>query len=324
MIYPWTHSQWHSLMQRAADDHLPHALIFSGLDGLGKLKTATAFAQFLLCDSPVHDLGCNQCRSCVQFNATTHPDFTLIEPEETGKQIKIDQIRGLVNSFSLARHYNSYRIAIISPADAMNQSSANSLLKSLEEPPEHTLIILVTAKLSVIPATIKSRCQQIKFAPPGHDMALTWLNNQQIENEYNVNTLLAVANGAPLKALNYVNSEQLKLREMMFTLFYTIGSGKQSPLSVENQQLKHGITEPIQHLYSWISDLIKMKLQRTQSITNADKLDQLQKLSSKVELERLFLYLDQIIVALRLQQAPLNSQMVMDELMLEWQQISSV
>jgi len=324
MIYPWTHSQWHGLMQRAADDRLPHAVIFSGLDGLGKLNTATAFAQLLLCDSPVNDLGCNQCRSCAQFNATTHPDFTLIEPEETGKQIKIDQIRALVNSFSLARHYDRYRIAIISPADAMNPSSANSLLKSLEEPPEQTLIILVTTKLSVLPATIKSRCQHIKFAPPGHDMALTWLNNQQIENEYNVNILLAVANGAPLKALNYADSEQLELREVMFTLFYAIGTGKQSPLSVENQQLKQGITALIQYLYSWVSDLIKMKLKRVQSITNTDKHDQLQNLASKVNLERLFQYLDQIMDALRLQQAPLNSQMVMDELMLEWQQISSV
>ena len=324
MIYPWTHSHWHRLIQTAADDRLPHAMIFSGHDGLGKLKIANAFAHFLLCDSPVNNLACNQCRSCVQFNARTHPDFNTIEPEETGKQIKVDQIRALINGFSLARHHNSHRIAIISPADAMNLSAANSLLKSLEEPPEQTLIILITARISNLPATIKSRCQHVHFATPSHDMALTWLNNQQLDDATNVNALLSAANGAPLKALNYANSELLALRETLFTTFCAIASGTQSPLSIENQQLKQGKAAPIQWLYSWVSDLIKMKIQRVRSITNDDKLEQLQILVKKVELEGLFRYLDQLIDALRLQRAPLNSQMVMDELMLEWQKISSV
>ena len=324
MIYPWTHTQWHRLIQTAADDRLPHAIIFSGHDGLGKLKIANAFAHFLLCNSPVNNLACNQCRPCLQFNAGTHPDFNTIEPEETGKQIKVDQIRALINGFSLARHYNSHRIAIISPADAMNLSSSNSLLKSLEEPPEQTLIILITARISSLPATIKSRCQHVRFTPPGHDMALTWLNNQQIDGAINIDSLLSAANGAPLKALNYADSGLLALRESLFTTFCAIGSGKQSPLSIATQQLKQGIAPPIQWLYSWISDLIKMKIQRVRSITNHDKFDQLQILVKQVELAGLFRYLDQLLDVLRLQRAPLNSQMVMDELMLEWQKISSV
>ncbi len=323
MIYPWTHSQWHGLIQRASDDRLPHALIFSGLDGLGKYSTAKHFAHFLLCETPDNEQACNQCRSCIQFNAGTHPDYTSIEPEEPGKQIKVDQIRTLIDGFSLAQHYSKHRIAIISPADAMNLSSANSLLKSLEEPPAKTLIILVTSNLAVLPATIKSRCQHIHFTPPSHDMALSWLNSKHPELASHSNTLLAMANGAPLNAFSQANSEQVELRELIFTHFCAIGLGQQSPLSIENRQLKQGIATPIQWIYSWVSDLIKMKLQQLQSIVNSDKADQLQILAKKVELDGLFAYLDQLIDALRLRHAPLNSQMVMDELMLEWQQAST-
>ena len=323
MTYPWTHSQWHGLIKRAEDDRLPHALIFSGLEGLGKLKTAIHFSQYLLCEAPANKLACNQCRPCIQFNARTHPDYNLIEPEEPGKQVKIDQIRSLIKGFSLARHTNRHRIAIISPADAMNLSSANSLLKSLEEPPSRTLIILVTARSSTLPATIKSRCQHIHFASPGQDMAITWLNNQQVEGANDLKAILAMAHGAPLKALDDAKSELLELRDIIFTKFCAVGLGEQSPLCFENQQLKQGIAAPIQWIYSWISDLIKIKVLQTQSIINSDKFDQLQNLAKKVELEALFRYSDQIIDALRLQRAPLNSQMVMDGLMLEWQSLSS-
>ncbi len=323
MIFPWTHSQWHGLIQRAAEDRLPHALIFSGLEGLGKLKTATALAQYLFCESPINEQACNQCRACAQYNAGTHPDYNLIEPEEVGKQIKIDQIRALIDNFSLASHHNTHRIAIISPADAMNLSSANSLLKSLEEPPEKTLIILVTSRLSTLPATIKSRCQHIHFAPPGHDMAITWLNNQQFDSEHNISALLAMANGAPLKALSDLSSDLAELREQVFDKFCSIGLAEQSPLSLQNQQLKQGVTAPIQWIYSWVSDLIKMKVKQAQVIVNKDKLEQLQILAKKVELEGLFCYSDQLIDELRMHRAPLNSQMVMDELMLEWQRITS-
>jgi len=323
MIWPWTHSQWLGLIKRAADDRLPHALIFSGMEGLGKLKTATHLAQYLLCHSATNDQACNQCRSCAQFNAQTHPDYNLIEPEEAGKQIKVDQIRSLISGFSLARHHNSHRIAIISPADAMNLSSANSLLKSLEEPPAQTLIVLVTARLSALPATIKSRCQHIHFASPNHDMATTWLNNQQIDVTIDIKALLAMANGAPLRALDNAKSAQVELRESIFTIFSAIGLGERSPLSFDNQLLKQGIAAPIQWIYSWVSDLIKVKFQQAQSIVNSDKLEQLQILAKKVELESLFTYSDKIIDALRLQRAPLNSQMFMDELMLEWRRICS-
>jgi len=325
MIYPWTHSQWHGLIQRSVADRLPHALIFSGLDGLGKLSTAKNFAQYLLCESPNNDQACQTCRSCIQYSANTHPDYTLLEPEEAGKQIKVDQIRSLIEGFSLSRHHSTHRVAIINPADAMNLSSANSLLKSLEEPPEKTLIILVTSRLAILPATIKSRCQHIHFAPPSQDMATNWLNNQpsdQALTPEDTKAMLAMANGAPLKAFSGANSELAELREAIFTIFCAIGLGKQSPLSVENQQLKQGIRMPIQWIYSWVSDLIKMNLHQLQSIVNCDKYDQLQILAKKVELAGLYRYLDQLIDALRVQHAPLNSQMVMDELMLEWQHIN--
>ena len=326
MIYPWTHSQWLSLVKSHQNDRLPHALILSGLEGLGKRRFATEFARYLLCEHPQNEQGCGRCRACIQFEAKTHPDFQVVEPEEAGKQIKIDQIRALSQGFGLARHSQSHRVVIIAPADAMNLAAANGLLKSLEEPPEKTLVLLITAHVSRLPATIKSRCQQLYFAPPGQDMAVNWLVNQQLGNDnesgIEVGPLLAMANGAPLKALQYADSEQIAQRNELFSLFYQTGMNKISPLSLDGVQLKQGILLPIQWLYSWVSDLIKMQIQPIISIVNSDKSEQLQKLSKRVELSELFQYLDRLVEALQLQRAPLNPQMIMDDLLLQWQQVT--
>jgi DNA polymerase-3 subunit delta' len=100
MRFPWTLSQWQQLIQRVTEKRLPHAMLFSGVEGLGKYDVAVDFARSLLCDRPLDNfMACGQCRSCIQFEAATHPDFLLLSPEEEGKQIKIDQIRDLIQQF---------------------------------------------------------------------------------------------------------------------------------------------------------------------------------------------------------------------------------
>ena len=154
MLFPWTYPQWQQLVQRVTEQRLPHAMLFTGIEGVGKLQIAYQFAQSLLCEHPDDDhMPCQQCRSCTQFDGKTHPDFHLLEPEEEGKAIKVDQIRELIDKFALASHYQRYRVAIISPAESMNLSAANSLLKSLEEPPKNTMIILVSSHSTLLPPT---------------------------------------------------------------------------------------------------------------------------------------------------------------------------
>jgi DNA polymerase III delta' subunit len=179
MRYPWTHAQWTQLHQRRQQQRLPHALLLAGPPGLGKADFARDLAQSLLCEQPTAaGMACQHCRSCARFTATTHPDFLVVEPEEPGKAIKVDQVRDLISQFALASHQGGYRIAIVQPAEQMNLAAANSLLKTLEEPPADSLILLISARPSLLPATILSRCQRLEFAPPAHELALAWLNKQ--------------------------------------------------------------------------------------------------------------------------------------------------
>ncbi len=316
---PWTLSQWQQLVQRVNENRLPHAMLFCGIEGLGKFDVARQFAQSLLCEQPDDNhLACKRCRPCRQFIAKTHPDFHQIEPEEEGKPVKVAQIRGLIKQFTLSRHYGRYRVAIIHPAEALNLAAANSLLKSLEEPPENTLIILVSSHHASLPSTILSRCQRVHFVAPSTDMAIAWLNKYHGEFIDKQHGLLAMANGAPLKAVTSSDSEQIELRERIFALFLAIAEGSESALSGGNPWLKAGIATPIQWVYSWISDLIKLKNQLGVGIVNHDKSADLQKLAQRVELGNLYQYLDKILDTLKKQRAPLNTQMIMDDLLLDW------
>ena len=151
------------LKQVMASGKIPHAYLFTGIPGIGKTTTAMAFAMALNCREPVDFEGCGQCPSCRQFKGKNFPDFISILPE--GQNIRIDQIKELNRKLGFAPVSGGYRVCVIHQADAMNDESANSFLKTLEEPPPGNILILrVTESLDLLP-TIVSRCQQVPFQP---------------------------------------------------------------------------------------------------------------------------------------------------------------
>ena len=323
MRYPWLTSQWQSMADRLQANTLPHGIILHGLPGLGKRQFAEDFAQLALCESPVDQQACQQCRSCQQFSAKTHPDYLLLEPEEAGKAIKIDQVRELISQLSLASHHGRYRVAILHPAESMHQAAANSLLKALEEPPPQTILLLVSHQLSALLPTIKSRCQQILCTRPDPAIANQWLVNNQQDTEERIRAALAMAHGAPLAALAILQSEDLSLREQAFTVFCDIAFGAKSALPLAQSWLKAPLPTPINWLYSWVSDLVKYKCQHTESIANLDKQDDLQKLAQQVELPKLLAFLDTLLSLLRMQRVALNPQMTLEQLLVHWQTLTA-
>nr|MBA3730995.1 DNA polymerase III subunit delta' [Gammaproteobacteria bacterium] len=144
--YPWHAAQWAQYARRAQEATLPHALLLSGPAGLGKLSFAHRFARFLLCDAPVGSNACSCCRACHLLSVGNHADFLHTAPEGDSQQIRIDQIRALSHFVSLSRDSGRYKVALISNADTINRNAANSLLKTLEEPPPFSVILLVTAR----------------------------------------------------------------------------------------------------------------------------------------------------------------------------------
>lgn len=154
-------------------DHVAHAYLFYGEERIGKRMTALRFVQALNCETDLGRHGpdaCGACRSCVQIEAQTHPDFLLIEPddEQANPQIKIEQIRDIEQQIIYRPLIGRFKCFLIDEADRMTLGAANALLKTLEEPPAHSVFVLVTGKPCALPATIRSRCQGIRFVPPAH------------------------------------------------------------------------------------------------------------------------------------------------------------
>jgi DNA polymerase-3 subunit delta' len=200
---------------------LPHALLLKGPRGIGKLAFARALAQALLCESPSDGgAACGRCTACAWFEAGTHPDFRQIEPASLSEQgmddeaeqpeapqkagsrkgltISVDQIRALSDLLNLSTHRGGVRAIVIHPAEAMNASAANAVLKNLEEPPPQTHFIVVTHRPQQLLPTIKSRCRHLPLAAPDSGEASRWLASQELREPA---LALAQAGGAPLLAL---------------------------------------------------------------------------------------------------------------------------
>lgn len=153
----------HILQRALQNNHIAHAYLFTGPEGVGKKMTALALAQYLNCEAPLaHTLqSCGRCPSCIQAAAGSHPDIMLLEPD--GASIKIEQIRNLLSKVSLRNYESAYKVAILNDAHLMTEQAANCLLKTLEEPTDNTVFLLVTSQVQNLPITILSRCQQVQF-----------------------------------------------------------------------------------------------------------------------------------------------------------------
>ncbi len=152
-----------------ARETVGHAFLFCGEDGIGKRLTALRFAQALSCDAPPaseHPDSCGSCRACRDVAAVTHPDLLLIEPdrEKANPQITIDPVRNIERHMIYRPLLSARKICVIDDADRLTTGAANALLKTLEDPPDHSLFLLVTGQPYRLPATVRSRCLALRFS----------------------------------------------------------------------------------------------------------------------------------------------------------------
>ncbi|MBP3341553.1 MAG: DNA polymerase III subunit delta' [Peptococcaceae bacterium] len=153
----------HIIERAIQTQHIAHAYLFTGPEGVGKKKAALAMAQYLNCTGKASEStqSCGSCPSCIQAQTGSQPDIIVLEPD--GASIKIEQIRALLSKVSLRNYDSVYKVILINDAHLMTEQAANCLLKTLEEPTDNTVFILITSQIQNLPITILSRCQQIQF-----------------------------------------------------------------------------------------------------------------------------------------------------------------
>ena len=324
-ILPWQQKAWQYLLARKKLDKLPHAILINGADGVGKGFFAKNFASFLLCqNSQDNTIACGKCGSCELYKTDNHPDLIIVGPDDKGKSIKIDQIRGLIAELSNTAHFNGHRVVIVESADLLNVAAANALLKTLEEPFGNTVIILVSAHLAMLSATIRSRCQTVLLDTPKYFVAKEWLEKQLPEED--VELLLSLSENSPFKALDLASGEGLSKRQKFLGDILELEQGKINSVQMVKGNLKFGLENSISIFIYLVSDLIKIKLGATGNIVNRDQVTSLNNLVAKTTLEKLFFFKDSLYELRRhfARKINVNQQMAMENLVISWLELSVI
>ncbi|MCR5146475.1 MAG: DNA polymerase III subunit delta' [Clostridia bacterium] len=191
-----------------------HSYMFIGGQGIGKDLLAKQFAKMILCEAYDNE-ECNRCKSCIEFDGGNNPDFSQIEPD--GKVIKIEQIREMQNKVAEKPVNSGKKVYIINDADLMTKEAQNCLLKTLEEPPEYIVIILIVSNENKMLTTIKSRCMKMYFEKISDDEIKRFLMEQCGLQDITRN-MLKVCDGSIGKCLDLKNKlEDYKLIELIFS-----------------------------------------------------------------------------------------------------------
>ncbi len=219
--FPWLTSIHQQLVNLVNSQHLHHALLISGPDGVGKHVLADQLANHLMCQQPTATGHCGVCKSCLLVNSGHHPDLQRVVAESS---IGVDQIREISHFMQSAAQQGGARVVLIPHAEKMTEAAANALLKTLEEPGERCFLLLQTAHEDMLLPTIRSRCQRWVVSPQLNAPTQQWLQAQspQAVPAY----LLDFCGGAPLKALELLHSGQVQQIDSLLaalTLYFNDG-----------------------------------------------------------------------------------------------------
>ena len=195
---PWLKDAQQRMRSAFNAGRLPHSLLVLSVPGLGAEQLADWITALALCESP-GERPCGTCASCKLLRADSHPDAHAVRLEEDAQQIKVDQVRELIESLTTKSYRGGFKVGVIENAEALNANGANAFLKTLEEPSADTVLIMLARPNHRLPATIASRCLRLSLRPPPTDGALEWLRVRAPATEWRA--ALSLAGGAPLLAL---------------------------------------------------------------------------------------------------------------------------
>jgi len=284
---------------------IPHALLLSGIDGIGKQLTAMTFAMACNCmdletgylcedENSLHTSQnryagtnpCGSCKSCRKVQSGNHPDIIVVEP--SGSYIKIGQIRALCHTLAMKPLEARLRVVLISDSQAMNSAAGNALLKVLEEPPDRTILILTARHPSDLFPTILSRCQHIRFNPISRESIVTILIEKEGVHPDNAEIIATMANGSLSKALsmvglpnknNWIHQRNWLINEIDSLSLKPIGS--LLAFAAKLSKNKEMLPEFLEMIQSYLRDLVVCKY-CPEKIINRDLQSKIQNRSQKM------------------------------------------
>jgi DNA polymerase-3 subunit delta' len=310
---PWLAEPRQRLAQAWSRAHLPHSLLMISMPGLGAEALAHWTAGLALCDQP--DGPCGQCASCKLLAADSHPDLKRVTLEEDAQQLKVDQIRGLIESLALSSYRSGFKVGIVESAEALNVNGANAFLKTLEEPTQNTLLILIARPSHRLPATIASRCQRLSLRAPDVAVARAWLCAQRPAVK-GWDAALALAGGAPLRALELEAAGIAALEQDMRESMKSLANGTANITMLADRWARSDPVLRLTWLENWITMRVRTALGGADSAQSAEPV-RLSAALLKPKIRRLYELLDAARDLRRLAPTGLNQQLAIEALLLD-------
>jgi DNA polymerase-3 subunit delta' len=323
---------------------VPHALLFTGIEGVGKQNTAVAFAMACNCtgdnfetkselrDSRAADghsttnrprtiNPCGNCKSCRKIESGNHPDIIRIKP--SGASIKINQIRTLCQTLTMKPYEAGIRVVLISDAQALNPAAGNALLKVLEEPPTGTILILVASHTSDLLPTIVSRCRHIRFNPISRTKMESILVSRHGFDPQNAMIIAAMAGGSFSRALHMYRTNWINRRTWLISELDSLSSVSISRLLAFGDQLaknKDALPDALEVMKSWLRDLVIGKFY-PEKIIHQDLTDNVHRASQKMSTTSLLSKFETIQSTQIAIQAGTNLRLAMETMVLKLSRI---
>jgi len=267
------------LRRSLAAGRVAHAYALVGPEGVGKGIVARLFLQALLCTRPQEGDPCGLCRACRQVERGSHPDAHLVVP--SGDSIGIDQVRELQRELALKPYEAERKVAVIDDAETMTAAAQNSLLKTLEEPAGHTVILLVASNPNALLPTVRSRCQIVRFQPLSTQQVIDFLEARGTPKEHAA-VAAAVSGGSLKRAIAAAERDYFGIRERVASWIEHLSEREKGARAVilvgeELERERERVDDYLNLFFLWLRDLLLLQEGAGAAVANQDALARLKR-----------------------------------------------
>lgn len=306
---PWLAAARDRLASAWSGGRFPHGVLIQGRPGLGAEGLALWLAELVLCERPL-DRPCGSCASCLLFVAGNHPDLRRVSIEEDASYIKIEQVRELSEWAALKSYRGTRKVAILDPADRLYFNAFNALLKTLEEPPDNALLLLVATQPEKLPRTITSRCQRVQLRAPSTQVALDWLQAGEPRRDWP--ELLELGAGGPLRAVELSRAGMGEIGADMGGFLDAMQAGKGEVLRAAEAWSRDRPAERLVWLEHWAMRRARLAAGLNSDVVDNNRNASLPSGTTDPKIRACFDFIDRVRDARHLLQGSLNTQLLLE------------